>query len=398
MDLDKLLSAAISKGASDIHLKAGIVPAVRLDGKLVPLSGYKKPLEGKVIEEMAHKMLTPLQKEKFKNEKEVDLSYGVPRVGRFRVNVFQQRGTVRIVFRSVSTKVPKLDQLNLPAVLKTISAAERGLVLITGATGSGKSTTVAGLIDHINHSQNRHIITIEDPIEYVIPDRKCLITQRELGTDTNSFSTALRSALRQDPDVIFIGEMRDMETIRIALLAAETGHLVLSTLHTADATESINRILATYPNQEQLQMRLQLAANLNSIVSQRLATTKDGKGRIPVVEVMINTGRIREMIVDPKRTMGINGAIEDGVATYQMQSFDQALMKLVSDKMITNDEAIRLSSFPENFKLRLKGVTSMDGGKWKGFDVRGTEASFTGKNQIEIEQLDDDYAKRKKHR
>ena len=299
---------------------------------------------------------------------EVDMGYGVPGLGRFRVNIFQQRGSVGMVIRAIPFNIRSIDELHLPAVLKKITAYERGLILVTGITGSGKSTTLASMIDYINQHRTAHILTIEDPIEYLIRDRRCLVNQRELGLDTPSFATALRQALRQDPDVILIGEMRDTETIKTAILAAETGHLVFSTLHTADATETINRILAAFEPHEQMQLRLQLTGVLKAVVSQRLLPRADGKGVVPACEVMIVTPRVKDMIADPEKTRNIPKAIEEGVTSFETQSFDQSLMALLRSGLIKLEEAKAAATNPEDFILRTKGITSDDGQRWQGFD------------------------------
>lgn len=382
-----MLSKAVALGASDVHLKAGLVPVIRVNGSLRPLSPKAPVFDATALKNIAQSMMSSRQKIQFEKNKECDMSYGVAGVGRFRVNVFQQRGTVRIVIRHLAQNVPQLEDLGLPSVIKKFAEYERGLVLITGVTGSGKSTTLAAIIDYINRNMSKHILTVEDPIEYVIRDRKSLITQRELGSDTDSFSSALRAALRQDPDIILVGEMRDIETINIALTAAETGHLVFSTLHTSDAAETINRILSAYPALQQTQIRLQLAASLKAIVCQRLAQRSGGNGRIPAVEVMINTPRTMEMIVDPNKTKNITQAIEEGVEHYEMQSYDQSLMKLLSEGLIDYNEALKLSSNPENFALRLKGITSQGGYKWSNFEntsTGGEQVTMTG-TKIELE-------------
>ncbi|MCB0378570.1 MAG: PilT/PilU family type 4a pilus ATPase, partial [Bdellovibrionales bacterium] len=301
---------------------------------------------------------TTAERTRFDHLKEIDLGYGVKGVGRFRVNIFQQRGSIRIVARVISDKVPEIEDLNLPQVVLDVANRERGLILVTGATGSGKSTTLAAMIQHINLHKNKHIITIEDPIEFLIRDHRSLISQREIGLDTTTFAAALRAALRQDPDVILIGEMRDKETIETALVAAETGHLVFSTLHTYDAQETINRILAVFEPHQQLQVRRQLAATLRAVISQRLATRKDGKGVIPVIEIMVNNARIREMIEDPEKTNLITEAIETSAKETGMQSFDQSLLDLVFNKSISLKEALTLSNHPDDFYLKYTGIKS----------------------------------------
>jgi len=358
MTLSEILTIAIKKQASDVHLKAGIVPVIRKHGRLRPLQQDLTPILSAEIERMALEIMDASQKKFFEENKELDFSYGISGVGRFRINVFRQRGSVRMVIRNIPFEVPTIDGLNLPSIVKKIADFERGLILVTGITGSGKSSTMAALIDHINNHHHNHILTIEDPIEFLIKDRKSIISQRELGIDTHSFSKALRSALRQDPDVILIGEMRDRETIDIALTAAETGHLVLSTLHTVDAQESVNRILSAYEPHQHLQIRIQLASVLNAIISQRLAARKDGTGFVPAVEVLINNQRIRGMIEDPARTKELNVAIDQSRDSVGMQTFDQSLMDLLAADLISYEECLKLSSNPEDFALRYSGVSS----------------------------------------
>ncbi|MCB9026935.1 MAG: type IV pilus twitching motility protein PilT [Bdellovibrionaceae bacterium] len=357
MELNDLLRMAFKKEASDVHIKAGIVPVMRRHGKLRPIDSHLPIFTGEMIEDMIRNLLSPKQYEDFKIKKEADLGYGIKGLGRFRFNIFRQRGTSRIVIRNIPYDVPQLENLGLPDVIYRIAKFERGLVLLTGATGSGKSSTIAALIDYINKNKNRHILTIEDPIEFLIRDRKSIITQRELGVDALDFPTALRSSLRQDPDVIFIGEMRDRETIETALTAAETGHLVFSTLHTLDCAESINRILSVFSELQQKQVRLQLGSVLRAIVSQRLAQRADGKGFVPAVEVMINNSRIREMIENPDRTKDISAAIEEGHISFSMQTFDQSLFDLVSKEVINYDEAMRLTDNNEDFAIRFGGIS-----------------------------------------
>ena len=358
MNLTEILTIAIRKQASDVHLKAGIVPVIRKHGKLRPLQQGMHPITAAELEHMAFELMDEEQQKFFAANKELDFSHGISGVGRFRVNVFRQRSSVRMVIRNIPVEVPTIDGLNLPEIVKKIADFERGLVLVTGITGSGKSSTLAAIIDHINNHHNNHILTIEDPIEFLIRDRKSIISQRELGIDTKNFTGALRSALRQDPDVILIGEMRDKETIDIALTAAETGHLVLSTLHTMDAQESINRILGVFEPHEHQQVREQLASVLSGIISQRLASRKDGKGFVPAVEILINNQRIRDMIIDPVKTKELRLAIEQSRDTAGMQTFDQSLMDLLSADKITYEEALRLATNQEDFALKYSGVSS----------------------------------------
>ena len=358
MTLADILTVAMKKSASDVHLKAGLVPVIRKHGKLRPLQTGLRQLTTQEVEDMAFGLMDEDQRETFAKMKEIDVGYGITGLGRFRVNIFRQRGSVRMVIRNIPFTIPNLAELNLPPLMSKIADFERGLVLVTGITGSGKSSTLAAMIDHINQTQNTHILTIEDPIEFLIRDRKSIVSQRELGLDTTTFSQALRAALRQDPDVIFIGEMRDKETTEIALTAAETGHMVLSTLHTVDAMETINRILAVFEPHSQAQVRRQLAGVLKAVVSQRLARRKDKTGFVPAVEILVVNARVKEMIEDPEKTSGLKSVIEDSRDTFGMQSFDQSLMDLLSKDLIEYEEALRLSSNPEDFQLRASGVAS----------------------------------------
>ena len=387
MNIEEILRLSVQKGASDVHLKAGIMPVIRKHGALRPLAANLPVLSGETIESIAFGLMTPMQQQKFNELQELDLGYGISGLGRFRINVFRQRGTIRLVIRNIPHAVPNVEQLCLPESLHKIASQERGLILVTGITGSGKSSTLAAMIDHINRTQNKHILTIEDPIEFLIRDRKSILTQRELGVDATSYSTALRAALRQDPDVILIGEMRDRETTEIALLAAETGHLVFSTLHTLDATESINRIVASFEPHHQHQVRLQLASVLRAVISQRLTRRKDNKGFVPAVEVMINTPRIRELIEDKDQSKSISTAIEEGRSAWGMQSFDQSLMQLVTKGIISLEEALRASSSPEDFKIRYSGINATEEDRWDQNDTHRArvEKAWDKLSEVEIE-------------
>ncbi len=396
MTLNEILTAAVQKGASDVHLKAGLVPVIRKHGKLRPLFAEHPPISNTELEQMISEIMDEEQAKAFRARKELDLGYGVSGLGRFRVNIFKQRGTIRLVIRNVPHKVPTLQELNMPEVVSSLTKLERGLVLVTGVTGSGKSSTLAAMIDQMNAERNLHILTIEDPIEYLIRDRKSIVSQRELGHDTISFSSALRSALRQDPDVILIGEMRDRETIEIALTAAETGHLVLSTLHTVDAAETINRILAAFEPHQHQQIRLQLGSVLKAIVSQRLATRADRSGFVPAVEVMINNIRSREMIETPARTRELIKVIEESGETFGMQSFDQHLTELVQNKVIEYDEALLLSTNPENFALKFRGIQS-GRDQWAGKE-KGSPSWGEATNNFELDDEDYEQAPKKKVR
>ena len=357
MHVNDLLKIAVERNASDLHLKAGSYPMMRVRGELTPISQDKR-LDHDDMMAMLAAILPPALRERFKDSHEVDLAYSVAGLGRFRCNAFQQRGTIGMTLRVIPVRVQSIQELFLPAVLKKIASEERGLVLVTGTTGSGKSTTLASIIDEINTSRTVNVMTIEDPIEYLHRDKRSIICQREVGTDTSSFAHALRSALRQDPDVILVGEMRDFETIETALHAAETGHLVFSTLHTVDATETINRIVSVFTPHQQQQVRQQLASVLKAVVSQRLIPKADGKGRVPAVEVMIATPFIRECIMDGEKTQQIRGAIAQGTSQYGMQTFDQSIFSLYEQGLVDKDEALRWASSPDEFKLRLQGVTS----------------------------------------
>jgi twitching motility protein PilT len=357
MHINDLLKVAVTSGASDLHLKVGSYPMMRINGSLVVASEERR-LDRPDTEAMAHALFSPEHLEKFRRSQEVDLAYSVAGLGRFRVNVFQQRGTVGLVLRVIPTRIKTIDELGLPPVLKRIASEERGLVLVTGTTGSGKSTTLAAMIDYINATRAAHIMTVEDPIEYLHRDHHSLVNQREVAVDTQSFSHALRSALRQDPDVILVGEMRDFETVETALLAAETGHLVLSTLHTLDATETVNRIIAVFPPHQQRQVRIQLASVLKAAISQRLMPRADGAGRVAAVEVMVSTALIRDAVVDKDKTSMIHGAIAAGTSQYGMQTFDQSIFGLYQRGFVTLEEALRWASNVDEFKLKVQGIST----------------------------------------
>src|SRR5512133_2547855 len=451
MELNEILQVALKAGASDIHLKAGLPPMFRVDGSLVPLKDARR-LAPEEIGRMALGIMNDFQREKYKQTNEVDLAYGVPGLGRFRVNVFQQRGTLGVVLRVIPFKIMSIEQLMLPKVLEKVAGEQRGLVLVTGTTGSGKSTTLAAMVDHINANETCHIMTIEhpieilirdkrslvnqrevgvdtmsfgqalksalrqdpdvilvgemrdletietaltaaetghlvmstlhtldatetchimtieDPIEFLIRDKRSIVNQREVGVDTMSFGQALKSALRQDPDVILVGEMRDLETIETALTAAETGHLVMSTLHTLDATETINRIISAFPPYPQKQVRLQLGSVRRGVISQRLVARADGRGRVPAIEVLLNTARVRELIEDKDRTKELADAISQGNVAYGMQTFDQSLMSLLRSHLITYEAALRQATNPDDFALRVSGVSGTSDSKWDSFE------------------------------
>ena len=368
MELNDILKAGVKNSASDIHLKVGLPPILRIDGKLVPLKA-PQPLRPEDVKAMCAQIFaSEEQRDRFERNREVDCSYSVPGLGRFRVNVFLQRSTVGIAIRVIPIGVLSFEGLNLPKVIEKLAMETRGLILCTGTTGSGKSTTLATIVEYINHHRSCHIIMIEDPIEFLLRDRKSIINQREIGADTSTFAGALKSALRQDPDVILVGEMRDFETIETAIMAAETGHLVLSTLHTLDAAETINRIIGVFPPYQHKQVRIQLGSILKGVISQRLVPRLDGAGRVPAVEVLVNTARVREYIEDKDKTRKIRDAIGQGYTTYGMQTFDQSLMSLYKDKLISLEEALRQASNPDDLALRLRGISSTSDLKWEDFD------------------------------
>jgi twitching motility protein PilT len=357
MHVNDLLKIAVENGASDLHLKVGSYPMMRVRGSLTPASEERR-LDHEDTVAMAAAVMSTAQRQKFKDSQEIDLAYSVPGLGRFRCNVFQQRGTIGMVLRVIPMTIKTVEELMLPAVLKRIAEEERGLVLVTGTTGSGKSTTLAALVDHVNNTRCAHVMTVEDPIEFLHRDNRAIINQREVSVDTRSFAHALRSALRQDPDVILVGEMRDFETIETALLASETGHLVFSTLHTLDATETVNRIIAVFPPHQQKQVRIQLASVLKAVISQRLLPRADGKGRSAAVEVMVTTPFIRDCIVDKEKTHLIHQAIASGTSQYGMQTFDQAIFGLYQQKLVSYEEALRWASNTDEFKLKVQGIST----------------------------------------
>jgi twitching motility protein PilT len=375
-DVDAALMTVIEKEASDLHLKVPSQPMIRQYGKLIAVDG-SEPLRPEDTEATLFHMLTDEAKlEAFRSEREVDFSYSVPGVARFRVNAFVQRGSVSLVCRAIPFEIKTADELMLPPVIDEIADEERGLILLTGTTGSGKSTTLAAMIDHINTSYAKHIVTIEDPVEFLHRDKNSIINQREVGEDTASFARALRRVLRQDPDVILVGEMRDEETVRTALSAAETGHLVLSTIHTVDAAESVNRIIDFFPQSEQRQARAMLAGTLKAVISQRLVPTPDGNGRVATCEILRMTGRVRDMIINPDETGKLPEVISEG-AYYGMQTFDQALLYHVQQGRVAMNDALKAATHPHDFKL----LVSSDG-------LRSTSVESVIENSEESEEPD----------
>ena len=386
--IDQLLTIACSKGASDLHIKAGSFPFIRVNGDLQPMIEAQR-LSAEDTLNMAFMIMNNRQKQRFADNAEIDIAYGVSGLGRFRCNIFQQRGTVGMVLRVIPTTVRSIEELRLPPVIERIADEKRGMILVTGTTGSGKSTTLAAMIDYINRMRTGHIVTIEDPIEFLHRDKKAYVNQREVDVDTKSFSEALRGALRQDPDVILVGEMRDYETIETALMAAETGHLVLSTLHTLDATETVNRIVSVFPPHQQRSIRLQLASVLRAVISMRLVRSVEPiQGRVPAVEVMVATPYIRDCVVHAEKTPMIRESIAQGTSQYGMQTFDQSLFDLYSRGLITYDEAMTGASNPDEFKLRVSGVRSVaDQAKDEMERSRGLRTGSLDINKTETRQL-----------
>ena len=357
MVIDEFLKIGIERDASDLHFKAGNHPMIRVHGTLTPLTGFPRLTTGD-CEDLASQMMTDFQKKRLREDFDIDLAYSLPGFGRFRGSIYYQRGSLAIALRIIPLEVKSIRQLLLPEVLEKVAFFQRGLVLVTGTTGSGKTTSLAAMIEYINTFRRENIITIEDPIEYLHKDKKSTISQREVGMDVTSFSRGLRACLREDPDIILVGEMRDLDTIETALLAAETGHLVLSTLHTLDAPESINRIISVFAPHHQRQVRLQLASILKAIISMRLIPRMDGQGRVPAVEVMITTPYLQECIADKDKTGMVKDAIAAGVSQYGMQTFDQSIYQLYRDGYISFEQGMKYSSNPDNFKLRVMGIQS----------------------------------------
>ena len=361
-----VLQQLVQRGASDLHLKVGRPPTLRLHGELTPLE--LPALRPEDLKTLAEQLMTPRQVKEFTDNKECDFAIGVPGIGRFRCNVYQQRGSLCYAMRAIPYQARTLVELNLPKVLEEIALKPRGLVLVTGITGSGKSTALAAMIQHLNEHRHANVITIEDPIEFLHRDINCHINQREVGTDTATFAQALRRVLRQDPDVILIGEIRDLETLDTALKAADTGHLVFSTLHTTDATQTINRVLSFYPPHQQAEVRFSLASALQAVVSMRLVPRADKPGRIPACEVLINTQTVRDQIRDMDKSLNIPDLIREGTVQYGMQSFDQSLMAWYSQGIISYESAVFYATSPSEFALRVQGVAGTSDTSWSGFE------------------------------
>jgi twitching motility protein PilT len=366
MNIRQVLEKTLQELASDLHIKTGTPPTIRVDGRLIALD--EPTPSNQDIEAIVEQILTPKQRKLFEEHNEIDFAFSIPGLCRFRANFYRQRGTVAMAFRQIPFGVPSLGELNLPKTLADLMEKPRGLVLVTGTVGQGKSTTLASMVDHVNTNLPRNVITVEDPVEFLHRDNKALISQREVGLDTASFHDGLKYILRQDPDIILIGEIRDQDTMKVALMAADTGHLVLSTLHTPDAAQTVNRIISFFPLHEHDEVRYLLSNNLAAVVSMRLIPHKSGQGRVPATEVLINTATVAEYILDPEKTGLIHKAIQEGVNQYGMQTFDQALMRLYRDEQISYDEAIKNCTNPAEFDLRARGIHSASDNTWEGFD------------------------------
>jgi twitching motility protein PilT len=369
MNLKQMLVEMLNRRASDLHARVGIRPHLRVDGRLEQIA--IDPLNIDDMENIVGQILNEKQLERFRQKNEMDLAVSVAKLGRFRINLFRQRGTMGVAIRAVNTNIPTFEELNLPDTIRELSLEKRGLIVITGTTGSGKSTTLAAMIEHMNSNRVDNILTVEDPIEYIYRDKKCIIGQREVGADTESFATALRHALRQDPDVILIGEIRDIDTMSIALTAADTGHLVLTTLHTLNAVETVSRMVSFFPPHQHQQIRLLLAGTLKAIICQRLLARIDMPGRVPALEILISTAAVREYLMDQQKSAAISDLIEDG-NQYGMISFDQSIMKLFRNGMISFEEAMNQCSNKDDFDLRVRGITGASD-RWDGKETEPEE-------------------------
>jgi twitching motility protein PilT len=366
MTFKQMIQEMLNNNASDLHLRVGLRPTIRYDGILHSIDD--QILLHDDMDKVLSQILNDEQLARFHQKREMDLALSVSKMGRFRINLYKQRGTIGIAIRRVNTKVPTFEELNLPEVIRDIAGYTRGLIIVTGTTGSGKSTTLASMVEHVNENRSENILTIEDPIEYIYRDKKSIISQREVGGDTESFTAALRYAFRQDPDIILVGEIRDADTMSIALTAADTGHLVLTTLHTLNTVETISRIISFFPPHQHQQIRLLLGGTLKSIICQRLLPRADGPGRIPAVEVLVSTAAIREAIFNPEKTSTIMDLVESGSIQYGMQSFDQSIMKIYKSGLISYEEAMAQCTNPDDFDLRVKGITSASDKGWQEFE------------------------------
>jgi twitching motility protein PilT len=374
VELRELLMFMTKKGASDLHLKPMRPPLLRIQGRLIPIKA--KPIKPKEVEEMLFSILTPAQQRKFEQAQAVDLGYGVPGVARFRCNMYLQRGTIAAVFRRVPFEIQDVGSLNLPDVIETFTDYPAGLVLVTGPTGSGKSTTLAALLRRISQTRACHVVTIEDPIEFLFTDDKATISQREVGTDTPTFKEALRNCVRQDPDVVMVGEMRDLETMSTVMTAAETGHLVFSTLHTNSAPQTVDRIIDSFPSDQQEQVRGQLALVLRAIVSMQLVERKEGTERLPACEIMINSPKIQKHI-ELGEIKEITEEMENSVSYYRMQTMNQSLIALLAHDVITYEQAVRASLDPDDLSLRLRKIFPRIEDRFREGDMSPSPADFS---------------------
>lgn len=384
MTLKQMLVEMLNRKASDLHIRVGIRPHLRVNGVLEQINTEPIAIDG--MEKVVAQILNEKQQERFYRKNEMDLALSVAKLGRFRINLFRQRGTTGIAIRAVNTIVPSFEELHLPASIKKLTEERRGLVIVTGTTGSGKSTTLAAIIEHMNSNRGDNIITIEDPIEYIYRDKKSIIAQREVGGDTETFATSLRHAFRQDPDTIMIGEVRDLETISIALTAADTGHLVLTTLHTLNVVETITRIISFFPPHQHQQIRLLLAGTLKAIVCQRLLRRSDSPGRVPAIEVMVTSGAIKECIINADKTINIPDLMEQGGTQYGMQTFDQSIMKTYKQGLISFEEAMQNSSNPDDFDLRLKGITGT-ADRWKEEEAKADTERTGSSGKLDLSKF-----------
>jgi len=386
MDLNNILAEAIRQEASDVLLKVGVPPCFRIRSDLLPLEG-SPPLDSVTAQRFFDELLDEMRKRRFATDLQVDFAYDHPELGRFRINLFRQRGLLSFVIRVIPGQIRSVPELNLPPVVDRLADERRGLILVTGTTGSGKSTTLAAMIDRINRTRQAHIITIEDPIEYVHRDRLSIVNQREVGYDARDFATALKGALRQNPDVILVGEMRDLETVETAIMAAETGHLVMSTLHTLDAPETITRTISVFPEDQRDQARLILASVIRGVISQRLIPRADGEGMVPAAEIMVASARAREYVADKQKSPNLRDVIAQGYTTYGMQTFDQSLMALFRGGLISYDEALLHCSNPSDFELKVRGIASTSDTKWEDFERSGVSEEPADRGKMDIERF-----------
>ena len=389
-EINRFLEFLVNHGGSDLMMMSGSRSVVRVHGELKAISfsnANSDIMTDDILRPLVYEILSNRQIKNLEEEGELDLAYELPGVSRFRSNVYFQSHGIAIAFRAIPSKIRTLEELGFPEGVKKLASIQRGFVLVCGPSGCGKTTTLAAMVDYVNKTRHCHIITIEEPIEYLHSNINSIITQRQVGPHTDSFSSALRVAVRQDPDVIMVGEMRDLETIETALTAAETGHLVMSTLHTLDAAETINRIISVFPPYHQRQVRMQLSNVIKGVISQRLVPRADGKGRVPAVEVMISTGRVRECIDEKEKTKQLHEAIAQGVTAYGMQTFDQSLMSLYTRKLITYEEALRQSSNPDDFALKISGISSTSDLSWDQFEHK--DDTEEGKEKIPIDKFGD---------